>query len=251
MNMIFPIHGSSLPMSLGLFLWPKTRNRLNINRTMLAMSAGLLVSILTWIFMFSIERYMSAAWLLGPSFLACLLAVIWPKILSHDRAILLSVVAALGLCFITKIGILRRVPLQNWSEPYLDVNLPDAYDYDDSIVLFAGSYPTAFLAPYFPENAILGHVVEQAWSRPALEHYRPLMRKMIWVDEMQRPIYIVLYDYENAADGILEHVKQTDHLIGDKEKCKRIRTNFSYDNGAQWKVCPLQRAERAPKISSR
>ncbi len=58
-----------------------------VSRPVLAISTAFLVCTLAWIFMFSIERYMAAAWMVGPSFLACLICVFFPRYLTHDKAL--------------------------------------------------------------------------------------------------------------------------------------------------------------------
>lgn len=225
-----------------LVTWAVTRGK-KILRPVMAMCAALLVSILAWIFMFSIERYMAAAWMLGPSFLACLICVFWPKALTHTKA-LVPVIAACTLVIVTtQMGALRRASWNSLWQPYVHTELPSEFDYENAIVLFSGDYPVAFTAPAFPKSTILTHAVVQPWSASALDNYRPNIRQAIWADD--RKIYALITDTQSHLTKALGRLQGEEHLYANKKACRDVSTSFD-TKGIKWVICPLTRGKTQP-----
>ena len=212
-------------------------------RPVIAVSIGLLVAILAWLFMFSIERYMAAAWLLGPSFLACLMCLLWPKLLQHRKALVPTIAVCTLICMTTQSGPIRRTAWDTAGQAYIQMDLPREFDFEHSIVIFSGSYPSAFIAPAFPKSALLTHAVVQPWSAKALDNYRPLIRSAIW--ESERSLYAAITDTGTHLAKTLGRLGAEEHLLGDVKSGKPAVTNFDTD-GIGWVICPLIRGETHP-----
>lgn len=222
---------------VGLSL-PKLRQAgSRISRSSLALSIGALAAIFAWILVFSIARYMSLAWLIGPTMLALTIGLLKPQWLSHKRAPLGAIGAATLLLVTTQPAELRRVPWTGWSEPYVSASLPEGRDYSNAIVAFSGGYPGAFLAPYFPAETRMAHLVPQDWSAPALENYRQQIRDLITSNT--HDLYVVIADTEGHVLETQERLSTKEKITFDISDCQPIASSFS-SPGAGWIICPAQ-----------
>ena len=221
----------AVPITL---LFGKGRNRPGL-RTALALSAGTFLSITAWTLMFSFSRYMAAAWFIGPTLLALFIALLEPKWLSDKRAPIAALIAAGILFFITEPFSNRRVPWTSWTERYVEATLPGNTDYSNAIIAFSGSYPSAYLAPYFPDTALLTHLVPAPWSTPALANYRVQIRAAIHAGD--RPLYIVAVDGEGHLEETIERLKQIESIEVAASTCTAIETPFATPEMG-WKICP-------------
>ncbi len=204
-------------------------------RPALALAAGAFIGITTWTLMFSFARYMAAAWIIGPALLALTIALVRPRWFEHTRAPIVAMVASAILFLVTDIPELRRVHWQTWSEDYVSASLPEGEDYSDAIIAFSGDYPGAFLSSYFPNDALLTHLVPQDWSAPALENYRAQIRTLI--NAADRPLYVVIVDVETHFYETLNRLSTTESIGVDVPACKPIETSFDTPD-VTWRICP-------------
>lgn len=210
---------------------------------------GLLTAILVWTFMFSIQRYMTAAWILGPVFAFTLAAWRWKDLFSAPR-LRLYMLAVLGLILMsTTQDWVRRVGWSDWTEGYVEVSRPAQFEYDNSMILMTGPHPSAFTAIAFPE-ARIAHAASQPWSRPALENYDPLIKAAI--EAHSGPFYAILLGHadgvvvtppERADEYVLDGLDELDSLVGlsgNPARCERVETNLD-SMSERWFICPLER----------
>ena len=213
-------------------------------RQALALASGVLVMIFFWTFMFSIQRYVLVAWLVGP-----LLGLVAYQQLSTKFTIpakweqygILAV--CLGLIATTQDTPIRRVPWTAPMEPYVSATLPDTFEFEDSIVIFAGPLPTSFLATAFPESATFTHAIAQTWSAPALVNYQPRIEHMLWNTGASRDLYAVIYDGPedtSSADFVSNEMQAQLGLRLVLEACEPIETSFQLRSN-EWQVCPVKR----------
>ncbi len=226
--------------SFGLLGWAMFRGRAGKSpavRLVLALSLGMLVAMLTWMQVFSVLRYLLAAWILGP-----LLAYILWLVLARESALTVragrvTAIAGLALLAMTGPHELRRATWERWDAPYAGADIPMPERFEEAILLFSGDYPSAFLAPQFPGSAVFGHVAMQDYFRPALENYRPRLRAFI--EATQRPVYAVTFSHDTPAD-VLAKIARLEPLAGDPAFCEPVRTGLDAGDGS-WFICPLQR----------
>ncbi|WP_143435243.1 hypothetical protein [Henriciella aquimarina] len=212
-------------------------------REAVALSVGLIVSLLAWSLVFSIARYYSAGWLIGPAMFALFVAMLRPAWLGHAWAPFVSLGVAAALFATTQLAELRRVPWQGWSEPYVTAEVPAMPGLDHAVIAFSGGYPSAFLAPFFPQTAQMTHLVPQEWSAPALANYRGQIRDLI--AEPGRPLYVVIVDTEGHFTETVEKLMRIEHVTVETGACKVIDTNFATPETV-WKICPADVKRPAP-----
>ena len=247
------------PGLIGLIIWRFRKATVAPwNRLVLALCIGVLVAILVWMASMPVLRYMLAGWILGPVFGAMLFFAITGKasLKRPGRMILASFIAA--MVFQTKIHMEFRVPWPSPMAPYIDTRLPDPQQFENSYVLFAGSWPTAFLAPAFPESATLAGIVKHRVFTPVLENYRDLIRSEMAANP-DRPVFAVMYAIDKSADdGSIEELEELraflttagglsmlveDYgLVGDDSACQPIGTNFKRTYFGYY-VCPVFRED--------
>ena len=205
-------------------------------RPLVALAAAIVAVFAAWSAVFSIARYAAALWMLGPTTLAVALALARPKWLTSAKSGLYAVVGAVLLVAVTKPAQLRRVPLGEFGAPYVSVSLPDVTSYHDATIVFAGGYPSAFMAYAFPGSAQITHTVPQDWSAPALERYREaLIRPAIVGSET---VYAVIVDTEDHFEETKERLARIEGYGLNEAHCEVIETNFSSE-GVAWRICPM------------
>lgn len=202
-----------------------------------ALAAGFIVMLAGWTAVFSIARYIIAAWMIGPLMAALVIALWRPRLLSGSRASLAGLAAAVGLSVITQPSLLRRAPWPaDWSAPYVSAELPNEGAYDGAVIAFAGGYPGAFLSPFFPETARLTHLVPQDWSAPALEGYRRQIRDLVRDPSMR--LYVVITETaEGSFEETIRRLQQIENVAVETWQCERINSSFDTP-GVYWKICP-------------
>lgn len=213
-------------------------------RQALALAVGVLVMVFFWTFMFSIQRYILVAWLIGP-----LLGLVAYQHFSTRFSIpekweqygILAI--CLGLIVTTQDTPIRRVAWAAPLEPYVSATLPDRFDFEDSIVIFAGPLPTAFLATAFPESATFTHAAAQSWSAPALANYQPRIQHLLWTRGAQRDVYAVIYNGPEEISSpryIAGQMQAQLNLRLVLDACAPIETSFQLQPD-EWRVCPVER----------
>ncbi len=210
-----------------------------------ALAIALLVAMVLWMHSFSVLRYLLAAWMLGPLMVACLL---WLRLGKPDlspKALRLGAVAGVALLLTTNLHGVRRVSWDGLAAPYISADLGDTARFENAFILFAGDYPSAFLAPLFPDSATFGAVVPQDYFAPALANYRPRLRAAL-AAAPERPLYAVMFVDDSAPPldraSVLEKLRIREGLIGTVDACEPLRNNF--DTGAgDWILCPLRRPD--------
>lgn len=218
-------------------------------RALLAICVGLVAGIAVWTAMFSIMRYMMAAWIIGPTLLVAIIAWLTPKYVTNDRATLMSLAVVVATLMISSGPGMRRVPWNSWNEAYVAVDRPSGFEYENSFILMTGKYPVAFTSIAFPE-ARLSHADVQDWSRRSLDNYR--WRRDEALARHDGPIYAVMMVYldpEAAAEEGntyvttptlgLEGLKLKTGLVGDADLCRPLRTSFDL-GGESWVLCPVK-----------
>lgn len=213
------------------------------SRMVVALSCAMLTAIFLWMSSFAVLRYLLAAWIVGPLFIAMVFfAVTGQARLSASRARLAAIVAVFLLA--TGSGPSgRRLPWNSLTTPYVTAQIPAPERFTDAFILFIGDYPSAFLAPQFPETATFAGAVPQDYFRPALANYRPMMRRAI-AGQPDRPVYAVFFAMEEdkslRPSAILTKLQVQEGLVGDPSTCERIETSFDTGVG-RWLVCPVAR----------
>lgn len=202
-----------------------------------ALAAGFIVMLAGWTAVFSIARYIIAAWMIGPLMAALVIGLWRPGLLLGSRASLAGLAAAVGLFVITQPSLLRRAPWPaDWSAPYVAADLPDKDAYEGAIVAFSGGYPSAFLSPFFPETARLTHLVPQDWSAPALGGYRSQIRDL--VRDPSKKLYVVITETaEGSFAETIRRLEQIENVTVDTRQCERINSTLDTP-GVYWKICP-------------
>ncbi|RIJ23845.1 DUF2029 domain-containing protein [Henriciella barbarensis] len=227
---------ASLALLIPAFAWRRVNTKPGV-REACALAGGFIVMVIGWTFVFSIARYIIAAWMIGP-LMAVLLIALWrPGWLAGSRAALVGLACAVGLSVMTQPSLLRRAPWPaNWSAPYVAAELPDEDAYSNAVIAFAGGYPGAFLSPFFPESARLTHLVPQDWSAPALEGYRSRIREL--VRDPYTELYVVITETaEGSFSETVRRLEQIENIAVNTQSCARIRSSFDTP-GVYWKICP-------------
>lgn len=206
------------------------------SRPLVALTAAALATLLIWSQMFSIARYVAALWLMGPVILAAGVAALRPSVLGHKAASYLTLALCAGLMAMTQPSELRRAPWSSLTERYVDATIPKK-PYGDAIIVYAGGYPGAFLAPYFPESVRHTHLVPQDWSAPALANYRQGIRTAL--RSTAGPVYAVIVDTEGHLSETEVRLQQMEGMAINKAACEAIATNFA-SSEARWLLCPLR-----------
>lgn len=209
------------------------------DRMLLAFLCAVLVAIFAWLKLFSVTRYMLAAWILGPTILIVVLLLLRPYFL-ENRTLKLGFAAFLAVLLVTvnPVG-LRRAAWTSWDEPYVSAKIPATHSYENAFVIFSGPGPSAFLAPFFPETAIFGHADAQDFSRALLVKYRPRQRAAIASSD--RPVFAVIATISDV-EQTLKDIAADEALLGELSTCEPIETSFDKpDLDETWVVCPLER----------
>ncbi|MEM0986349.1 MAG: hypothetical protein AAGJ32_08890 [Pseudomonadota bacterium] len=210
-------------------------------RPVIALSVAILSAMVLWMSSFSVLRYLLAAWMLGPLMLAILLWTITRTPAFSPRIMRLGGAGGLALLLMTDLVGVRRAQWESPTAPYVQADLGDSARFDDAFILFAGDYPSAFLAPLFPSTATFGAIVPQDYFRPALENYRPRLRSAL-AGNPDRPIYAVMFVDDTAPPldraSVLAKIEAQEALVGDHATCEPLPNNFDLDQG-DWIICPL------------
>lgn len=207
------------------------------HRLVIAFSAAMLIAMLGWMHGFAVLRYLLAAWILGPLFVLIFFLIRSDSADLDPRSRLFGVAIASFLLITTGPFEVRRAAWDGLAAPYVEAQVPEPQRFEDAFVIFSGVYPTAFLAPSFPEATTFGHAVAQDFSRPSLENYRRLQRDAIAASD--KPVYAVIFTGSGLQETLDELVKQ-ERLRGDAALCEEIPNSF--ETGVfEWVVCPLDR----------
>ncbi|MEL8054847.1 MAG: hypothetical protein AAGK66_01715 [Pseudomonadota bacterium] len=226
-------------MFAGLFaVWRYARDRsTHANRTLLALSVSSIVTYFIWALMFSIERYLTVFWLIGPSISLAVALFVFPNLFRISAGRIGLLASAVILVLVTSAPDVRRVQWQGWSEPYVYAEIVDPEKYDGAIVAFTGDYPTSFLAPFLPETATFTSLVSPEWSRPALDNYRPRIYDLI--RSTDRPLYVALIDLQDNFDLTVQRILDVETVEVETELCERVETSFNRENEV-WYLCPAR-----------
>ncbi|MEO1643005.1 MAG: hypothetical protein AAFR74_06675, partial [Pseudomonadota bacterium] len=137
-----------------LAVWVRRKDRAALaSRTMLALCLSSIVTYFIWALTFSIERYLTVFWLMGPGFVAAVALYAFPDLLRISIGRIGALAGAALLILATTPPEVRRVQWEEWSEPYIYADVKEPEQYENAIIAFTGEYPTAFLAPFLPETA--------------------------------------------------------------------------------------------------
>lgn len=210
----------------------------HVSRQIVALSASVLSLIIIWTAMFSIQRYALVVWMLGPLMLILLLATLTPSLLRGRNGALCVACLALPLLLFSESGEVRRNYWKSIDEPYVWANVPETLDLEGSVILMAGEFPTAFLAPFLPESAVFAHAAVQPWSSKALGNYQPRIAKLL--TQTDRPVFAVILDFDNNMELTLSRIAK-EFGYAAKVSCVPIRTAFDNEQ-ISWKICPLEQA---------
>lgn len=213
------------------------RGEENRTRRLVAVSVGLLVSICVWTALFSIQRYMIAAWLLGPTLAVSAALLVRPDLLKRRAGVYGAIAMSAILVFSTQAAPLRRIEWRSLDEAYVWAEAPAEYTFDNSIILFSGGYPSAFSAMAFSESAVFSHAAVQDWSAPALEAYQPRIRSVL--NDADKPIFAVILDFEDHIDITASRMEARKDLQVNKAGCLPLKTSFDVD-AMKWVVCPVE-----------
>lgn len=224
----------------GLALAGLRHRALAPQRPLLVLAGAFLSAFVFWTFMFSIERYFLAGWLIGPSLAAGLVARYAPGALSHPRARLAGFAGATALVLLTSPPELRRVGWTSLAEPYAWSQAPDDPRFADALILMSAYYPTAFNVLAFPESARFGHIDTQEWSRPALAPWRTRFLDPVIADPQGPALFAVVFDPGGGVQPALARITADNPVLADPDACQRLRTSFDHE-GQGWYVCPLTR----------
>lgn len=224
-------------------------------RPVVAVALACLAFTLFWVWQFSIMRYATGAFLLGPVMLvlAWQFSPLQPHVSPTGKPALYSLVLILVLTMGPES--VRRIPWSSPGEAYLTVKRPGNLPFKGAGIIMAGPFPTAFTAPAFPDAAWITHGDVQPWSRPFLENYRPEIRARI--RSSTADIYALICVQkrtgetdEKLARGLndvntpgqtLERLASDYPVTGNAEDCARMQTNFDTQS-THWVICPLERA---------
>ena len=224
--------------SIGLLMlatWRAFGKGVAAARSSVAFAAAFIGMIIIWGLMFSIARYVSAAWMLGPVLVAVLIAT-WRAGLVADRlAPHISVASVAVLFLLTQPSDLRRVAWTTWSGAYVEAELPAEMDFSNATIAFSGGYPSAFLASFFPETARFTHLVPQEWSTPALANYRYQIRDMI--QATGQDFYVVIVYTSDHVGETVRRLAEIENITVDLPNCAWIKTSLD-SSAVRWKVCP-------------
>ena len=233
-------------------------SRVSVPRSVIALALASLVFIMVWVFQFSIMRYATGAFLLGP----LMLVVAW-KLGPFEKAISISsrpFLYGMALIMIVTLGpeSVRRAPWKSGTEPYLNVELPPSFQTENTGIIMAGPFPTAFTAIAFEDAAWIGHGATQPWSRPFLDNYRPLIAERI--NRSGSDLYAVICvqrgSHEtaeklkegltdiNTAGQTLAQLAGDYPVMGSDDACRPMKTSFDTDT-TSWVICPLTRQSPA------
>jgi len=206
-------------------------------RAMLALCVSALVTYVLWSLTFSLERYLTVFWLIGPKFTVAVALFIYPNLFKFQASRLVSLGLAIALIFSTTPPEVRRVQWQSWDEPYIHAEIPDVEKYAETIVAFTGEYPSSFVAPYLPKSTIRTHLVSPDWSRPALENYRYKIRELL--SKTDRQLYVVIVDLQDHFARTLRRLADYESVTVDTEKCETLKTSFDHPEEV-WYICPAE-----------
>lgn len=234
------------------------RMRETVPRLVIAMALACLAFTIVWVLQFSIMRYATGAFLLGP----LMLVLAW-KLSPLEKALSVSArpfLYGMALLLIASLGpeSVRRAPWGSAADPYLAVEVPTGIKTENAGVIMAGPFPTAFTAMAFEDAAWVAHGAVQTWSRPFLENYRPLITERINQDQID--LFAVICVQETGADGRTNQKKGVTEkntagqtlarLAGeypvqaDESACRQMETSFDTET-TSWVICPLTRSSPA------
>ena len=206
-------------------------------RTLAAFAAAFIGVFTIWSIAFSIGRYVIALWMLGPVFVAVLLANWKPDWFSNRLAPHVSLGACALLFVSTQPAELRRAHWQSWAEPYYSASIPNAAKYEGATIIFSGRYPSAALATGFPASATFTHAVPVQWSAPALDNYRPVIREH-WRQNADR-LFVIILDTENHFAKTIGRLQDEESLRVEPQTCQPIDTSFDAPQ-MKWMICPAE-----------
>lgn len=231
----------SMPVLLIIAGFRARQAGLNIHRHIVAFALAALVLMLTWLTMFSIQRYGLAIWMLGPLCLTLLCLCFSPRLGEARAGTLLAALIALPLVLTTYLDEVWRVPWRSMGEKYVWVETPKMVNLEDSIIIFSGKWPSAFMASELPDSAIFTHAAGETWSQPVLKNYRHRIVSLI--ENSERPIFMIVLDMPKTGnlDKTLNQVQVEYGLIGAADNCQALNTSFD-PKDVNWVVCPMNRS---------
>ena len=231
-----------------------SRYRRHVPRPVLAVSLACLAFLIFWGLQFSIMRYATGAFLLGP----VLLVLAW-RFSPLQRSLAAGgkpVLYGMSIVLVLTVGpeSVRRVPWSSPVEPYISVERPEQFFYEGAGVIMAGPFPVAFTATAFSDAAWITHGDVQPWSRPFLENYRPRILSQIASSSEDLFAVICVQDETsetavklangltdiNTAGQTLARLAGEYPVKGSPEDCTPLETSFDTDS-THWVVCPLTR----------
>ena len=233
-----------------------TQRSTKVPRPICALALACLTFLFFWVWQFSIMRYATAAFLLGPIMLVLAWHLSPLKNLSAPTGKPVLYGLAVVMVFTTGPEAVRRVSWSSPSEPYLVVERPEEFAFNGAGIIMAGRFPTAFTSPAFSDADWIAHGDVQPWSRPFLENYRPKIRAQIAsstsslfvvicaqkepgnADDLSEPTENIV----NTAEGTVARLGLDYPVTGDAANCRPLKTNFDTEQ-THWVVCPLTRTD--------
>lgn len=208
------------------------------SRTAFMVVASFMAVFLVWTVAFSIQRYAMGLWMVGPTLI---MAVVWyvrPDALTERTGRLVLAGVVLGLLITTSTLRMPPAPENAWNKKYIWAELPANVDTAGAIIVLSSNHPTAFMAPAFERAAWLTHADARAWSKRALDNYRPQVKAAI--QSSTNPIFGVLRMGEADKAEDLTRLAAEYDLTADIETCEPIKTSISPDKD-RYLICPLAR----------
>lgn len=234
---------------MGIVLWRayrmKTAAGPQPSRALAIVFGGALATLVVWFPMFMVGRYAMSVWLVSPLQFASSLILVWPAVTEGRRA-LAWFAGVLVLCvFSANVVPVRRVPVKDLWGPYIQVEVPPSIDFENAEIIFAGPYPSSFLAPYLPASATFSFAETQSWADGAEHELKNMVRQRI--DTSDGPFVAVILDSGmrtviGSLPVIFEGLREHLGLVVDPQTCADFVTSVDAED-EHWIACPLVRAD--------
>jgi hypothetical protein len=199
------------------------------------------VAYVLWLVLFSVWRYLLPIEMLAPVLITALVGVIFPAARMR-RAAMLASATLLGLIALTT----RPADWGHvsWDRELYGVRVPPIPRPDQTLVLMAGTAPTAFMIPFFP--ASIPFIRLEGFSAGMWDTSRGLYRiGEERVRAHQNDIYVLYgFDQEASARTVADHFS----LVFDRGGCQTVENRLQPVDAPDGPVllCLLRRAKGAP-----
>ena len=198
----------------------------------------IIVSYILWEKIYSYYRYLEVIEFLS---LLAIITIVCSVIRSTRLAVLLSLLIALLIMFMTSPMHFGRI---TWQSSWFGVKLPANYIRADSVVLMAGNEPQSFLIPFFPSGVDFirtqGNIYEPGPPiYPETTAYKQLVKSAILSKEQPGTIFYALETTDEVNLATVT-VKQYDFKV---ESCQPIYTydsQYLQKNNNYYELCRLE-----------